>query len=124
MSKQKIFIILALLVIVAFSIRISAIFNWDSYLFDEQISISIAQKPLNEMWSYLQWEMHPPLHFYYLHGWIKTFGASEISGRISSLVLGLLSIIAMYFLGKEVFQSKKTGLYASFLVAISSFQSF
>jgi len=124
MSKQKIFIILSLLIVVAFSIRISAIFNWDSYLFDEQISISIAQKPLNQMWSYLKWEMHPPLHFYYLHGWIKAFGASEISGRISSLVLGLLSIIAMYFLGKEIFQSKKTGLYASFLVAISSFQSF
>jgi mannosyltransferase len=124
MTKNKVILILTLLVIVAFSIRITAIFNWDSYLFDEQISVSIAQKPLEQMWSYLRWEMHPPLHYYYLHGWIKAFGASEISGRVSSLVLGLLSIIAIYFLGKEIFKSKKTGLYASFLVAISSFQSF
>ena len=113
MSKHKVFIILALIVVVAFSIRITAIYNWDSYLFDEQISVTIAQKPLTQMWSYLQWEMHPPLHFYYLHGWIKTFGDDEISGRISSLVFGLFSIIAMYFLGKQIFQSNKTGLYGA-----------
>lgn len=124
MSKQKVIIILTIIILLAATIRIVSILNWDSYLFDEQISISIAQKPLTEMTTYLKWEMHPPLHFYYLHAWIKFFGISEFSGRVSSLVLGLLSIIAIYFLGKEIARSKRVGLYASFLVAISSFQSF
>lgn len=124
MTGKKVFLILLVIVALATLIRVVSILNWDSYLFDEQISVSIAQKPIADMWSYLKWEMHPPLHFYYLHYWLEAFGSSEISGRVSSLLLGLLSIIAIYFLGKETFKSKQAGLYASFLVAISSFQSF
>lgn len=112
------------MVVVAAAIRLVAILHWDSLLFDEIVSMSIAKQPLAHMWHYLRWEMHTPAHFYYLHFWIQLFGDSEASARISSLVPGLASIVAVYFLAKELFQSKITGLYASFLVAFASFQSF
>ena len=78
--KNKIILYVGLSMLFATTIRLLGLFNWDSYLFDEMVSIAIAMKPLNEMWGYLQWEMHPPLHFYYLHFWIDLFGNSEVSG--------------------------------------------
>jgi uncharacterized membrane protein len=111
---------LLIIILFAAAIWLAAIFNWGNYCFDELVSVSIAQKPLGEMWHYLKWEMHPPLHYYFLHFWLAAFGSSEISARLSSFCFGILSIISLYFLGKELFKSKKAGLYASFVFSLSA----
>jgi Predicted membrane protein len=88
--------------------------------FDEIDSVSETNRPLGQIWSYIKWEMHPPLHFYYLHFWISAFGSSETALHWSSLVLSLAAIIVLYFLGKEIFKSSIAGLAAAVLYAWSS----
>ncbi|MDD4902559.1 MAG: glycosyltransferase family 39 protein [Patescibacteria group bacterium] len=92
-----------------------------SFTFDETVSFSVAAKPLGQIWSYVQWEMHPPLHYYFLHFWLVLFGATEVSAHLSSIFLSLLTIIALYLLGKEVFAKGMAGLAAAALYAFSSY---
>ena len=124
MSFQKITFYLTLTIIVALVVRVMGVLNWGNFLFDEMVSVAIAKLPRGQMWEYLRFEMHPPLHFYYLHYWIKLFGDSEITSRLSSTLISLISIPIVYLLGRDLFGSKSAGLGASLLVAISSYQSF
>jgi uncharacterized membrane protein len=90
-----------------------------SLTFDEIVSYSVATKPLGQIWSYVRWEMHPPLHYYYLHFWLQFFGQSEVSAHLSSVFLSVLGTAALYFLGKEVFKTESAGLFAAALYAFS-----
>ena len=112
-------LLLIIILTAAFFLRLGTASLLPSYTFDEVVSVSIAEKSLAQIWSYAKWEMHPPLHFYYLHFWLAIFGASEISARLSSIFLSLLAIIVLYFLGKEIFQSRLAGLSAAALYAFS-----
>ncbi|MEA2064871.1 MAG: glycosyltransferase family 39 protein [Patescibacteria group bacterium] len=89
-----------------------------SFYFDEMASVTIANFNFPEILEYFVIENNPPLHFLYLHFWIKIFGDGEIAVRISSLIFGLLAIPLTYLVGKEIF-SKKTGLIAAAFMAIS-----
>jgi uncharacterized membrane protein len=90
-----------------------------SLTFDEIVSCKIAELPFSQIWFYVQWEMHPPLHYYFLHFWLAIFGRSEFSAHFSSIFLSLLAIPVMYFLGREVFRRRLAGLAAAVLYAFS-----
>lgn len=64
----------------------------------------------------------PPLFFLLLHGWLKLFGYTDFAGRALTCTFGLLGIVAMYFLGKEV-KDEKLGLLASFITSINWFHT-
>lgn len=64
----------------------------------------------------------PPLFFILLHGWLKLFGHTDFAGRALTCTYGLLGIVAMYFLGKEV-KDEKLGLFASFITTINWFHT-
>jgi mannosyltransferase len=79
-------------------------------------SLSIAQM-YDEL---LEADPHPPFYFILIHVIFKIFGYTTFVLRFTSAVIGLLGIIAVFFLGKELY-SKKSGLYASLLLAINPF---
>ena len=65
---------LLIIILFAAAIWLAAIFNWGNYCFDELVSVSIAQKPLGEMWHYLKW---PVLGFgMFAVGWLWALGTS------------------------------------------------
>ena len=64
---------------------------------------------------------HTPLYFYYLHFWMKFFGESDISLRLSSLIPSAFIIPLVYVVTKQI-SSRKTALTAMFLTAFSVFQ--
>lgn len=70
----------------------------------------------------LDFRNHVPLYFLLLHLWQKLTGQSEFSVRFFSLWWGLLSMPAIYRLGKEMGGSR-LGLLSAFLLAISPFHS-
>ncbi len=121
---RKTVLILGLIIIMALGFRLAAVLTPGSFWFDEIISLKIAQHNLIDGWQYLKWENNPPLHYWFLHAWIKIFGVSEIILRLSSVLFNILAIVALYFLGKSIFNSSKTGLMVSFLAGVSSFQLF
>lgn len=107
--------LLSLMILSATALRLLLIGKWDGLSFDEIASVSVALQPLSDMWQYLQWEMHPPLHFVFLHYWIQLFGSSEFVIRLSSVVLGAVAMFATYKLNTELFNNKKAGLYGAAL---------
>ena len=63
---------------------------------------------------------HPPLYFIILNFVFKIFGYTTFVARMFSAVVGVASIVGMYFLGKELFNNK-VGIYASLLLAVNYF---
>ncbi len=123
MHIKKPILILLLILVLALAFKITAVLNTSSLWFDEVVSLKIAQHSIIDSWQYLKWENNPPLHYWFLHYWIKIFNQSEIFLRFSSILFSLLSIIAIYFLGRRLY-NHTVGLFAAFLTAISSYQLF
>ena len=65
-------------------------------------------------------DVHPPLYYIVLRIWESIFGGNEYSLRSLSAVLGVLGMIAIYFLGKELFSST-IGLYALAIASVNPF---
>lgn len=121
MSFKKTTLILIIIVLIAVLLRIVAVLHTESFWFDEIISLKIAEKGIAASWQYLKWENNPPVHYWYLHYWLGLFGQNEFVARLSSVFLSVINIILLYFLGKNL-ANKKVGLFAGFIMAISSYQ--
>lgn len=61
----------------------------------------------------------PGLSVYFSALYVSVFGLKEFSIRLASVVIGTLTIIAIYYLGKLLFSSEKVGLLSAILLAIS-----
>jgi len=119
MKKRSHVIWFSVITLIFIVTRILALKSAGSFWFDEAFSVHFASKPFSEIWTFLQFEHNPLVHFLSLHFWIKLFGASELSVRALSLLAGLGSLFGLYWLGKTFF-SKQTGLWAMFFMTISS----
>jgi uncharacterized membrane protein len=95
---------------------------FQSLWLDEITSIlsSAPSKSLSAIISHYQGDPHPPLFFFILHYWMGLFGYNEFSARLLVVIIGSLSVLAAYFLGKECF-NRNTGLIASVIVAFNYF---
>ena len=65
-------------------------------------------------------EQMPPLYFYSLYFLFKIFGYYTIVARLYSAIIAIVSIYAIYLLGKEMF-NKKIGLIASIILCVNPF---
>lgn len=68
-------------------------------------------------------EQMPPLYFYSIYFLFKIFGYTTLVARVYSAVLGIISVFALYKLGKELF-SKQTGLIAAWFLCVNPFHLF
>ena len=59
-----------------------------------------------------------PVYYYTLYYWAKLFSTSEVSLRMYSALFGILSIIFVFFITKELF-GKKNAMLSSFLFSLS-----
>ena len=119
--NNKKFYIICLAAIVLFGIFLRIInLDLDNLFTDEAQSIYYSQYNLKDITKFIYYDNHPPLHFYLLHFWMEYFGTTEFAARFLSVIFGVLSIILMFLLGKEIF-NKKVGISAAFFTAISIF---
>jgi uncharacterized membrane protein len=65
---------------------------------------------------------HPPLYYVLERGWVSAFGDSIAAKRSLSAVFGILAMLAMIWLGAELFGRRAAGLVAAALFAVSPFQ--
>ena len=61
----------------------------------------------------------PALYAYLAIPFIKIFGLEVFAVRLPSAILGVVTVVATYFLLKELFKDPKIGAIGSFLLAIS-----
>jgi len=64
---------------------------------------------------------HPPLYYLLLRLWVGLLGDSVVSFRAFSVLAGLLVIPLGYWLGVELFGSRRAGWLAAALLAVSPF---
>lgn len=96
---------------------------------DEYISWSIASIPLGKNFINAVFaQCHMPFYYLYLKFFIHFFGnsahtsapASDLMLRLTSVITGILGIVSMYFVGKEL-KGKNLGIICAGITAISSF---
>lgn len=112
MDKRKVLIVLFVLLAVGFLLRASFL---DSRAFwcDEMASFKRAHLPVLQIF-----RIQPALLYeVFLHFWLK-FGASDVFSRIPSVIFGVLGLIMMFSLSKELFD-KKIALLSTLLLVFS-----
>src|SRR3989344_2274276 len=130
MMKHKIYIVLSLIVILAFFLRfykvteIPPALNWDEVSIGYN-AYSILKTGKDE------WNQAFPIHFkaygeyklpvqiYASIPGIYFFGLNELGVRITPVVYGTLTVLIMFFLGKALFASPLAGLVSAFLLTVS-----
>jgi uncharacterized membrane protein len=85
---------------------------------DEGYSVWFATHPLGQMAALTALDIHPPLYYALLHGWIGLIGAGPVSLRLLSVLFGVLAIPAIYLAGRQLLGAR-AGLLAALLLALN-----
>ena len=62
-----------------------------------------------------------PVHIYLTALVVKVFGLSDFSTRASSAAVGVLSVLAIFLLARQLFKSDSAGLFAALFLAVSPY---
>lgn len=74
-----------------------------SIWFDENYSIMVSQRPINELIALTAVDAHPPLYYLLLKAWAALFGWNELALRSLSALFGALGVGAMALLVRQLF---------------------
>ena len=115
--KKPVYIVLSAIVLLGLFLRF---FNLgkESLWLDEAASYFISNSTsIGNVWSAAFNDHHPPLHFISL--WvIRIFGENEFWLRFPSACAGILTIIVVFFLAREI-ANEKAGLISALILAVS-----
>ena len=102
----------------AFALRL---FHLDaqSIWWDEGISLHLATSDLLALFRDRLDNIHPPLYFVLLKGWLLLIGVTAFSARYLSVLSGWLLVPAAYGVAARWF-NRRTGLIAAMLAAVSA----
>ncbi|MBX3080345.1 MAG: glycosyltransferase family 39 protein [Anaerolineae bacterium] len=87
---------------------------------DEGNSLRLAQRTVPDLIATSRLDIHPPGYYLLLKGWISLVGESELALRSLSAFAGVLTVVCVYALGKQLF-AKGVGIMAALLVTINTF---
>jgi uncharacterized membrane protein len=114
---------IGLVVLVVIAI-VSRFYNltYQSLWFDELYVMNVAnpENTLQDIMVYMQSEFHPPFHFFLSYFTFNIFGYNDLVGRSISAVLGIIGIIAIYFLGLEI-RDRRLGFIMAVLTTVNSY---
>jgi len=108
--------LLILIVLGGSLLRFAGLGN-ESIWLDEATSILIARMGLRSVVAWTAADIHPPLYYFALHFWLG-FGESEFAVRALSAMFGVWTIVIVYALARELFDSD-VGLLSALLLALS-----
>jgi hypothetical protein len=103
-----------------FAMRITGLTHQSLWL-DELHTMNEADPSIgwNELFGHLKCcDQHPPLQFIIARFAFTVFGHTEFVARFISVIVGTLSILAMYWLGRQML-NKRLGLIAAILTCIN-----
>lgn len=86
--------------------------------FDEAYSIQLSQQPIEELIRLTAVDVHPPVYYLFLKFWGGLFGYSQLSLRLSSVILMALALIVVAVLVKQIF-SKRISILTMGVMIIS-----
>ncbi|MBP9151184.1 MAG: glycosyltransferase family 39 protein [Flavobacteriales bacterium] len=113
-------IILFLLVLLSLAFHCYNL-EYASYELDEAVHVWHAQKPYAEVVEQASNDPNPPIYNLIISAWVKTFGVSEFSTRFFSVLMGVLAIVAMFFVASRNF-GLTVGIVAALFLCFSPIQ--
>lgn len=90
-----------------------------SLWWDEGISLHLATSSLAEITANRVVNIHPPLYFWGLKGWVALLGVSAFSGRLLSVFASLWQLPLVYALARRWAGNGRTAWVALLLMALS-----
>ncbi len=88
---------------------------------DEGTSVALARQGLGAIARAAALDIHPPLYYWLLSGWVRLLGDSETAVRALSALLGVGLVALTFALGQRL-AGPWTGLWAALWAAIHPFQ--
>jgi len=120
-KNAKTFLLLLFVVLLGTALRLIFINKPDGLWNDEYVSWAIASIPISKkFFEAILAQCHMPLYYFYLKFFIHFFGNSDLMLRLTSVIVGIFSIISMYLVGKE-YKDEKLGILCASIASISSF---
>ena len=117
-KKSISLLFLVLIIVTGFELyNLTAVALWH----DEAFSGLLPQYNLKEMMYRIGLDVHPPLYYLLLKGWVMILGNTLFTLRLFSVFFGVLTVIVLYLFLKEVFENQKLALFSSILLAFNSF---
>ncbi|MGE1155938.1 glycosyltransferase family 39 protein [Pseudomonas kitaguniensis] len=109
-------VLVAFILIVGTVVRFHAIDTSGAWT-DEAFSLLLSAMAPAEILFHTVRDVHPPLYYLILHGWIQLFGDSVHAARFLSAVLGVVSVaLAMWLM--RLLSSRRAMLLGGLLVAL------
>jgi mannosyltransferase len=119
-QKLIIGILLLLILLLAFGLRFYHL-GAQSFWNDEGTSVAMAQRDLVTIARDAAQDIHPPLYYWLLSGWVGLFGTGEAAVRSLSALSGVVVLALTFALGRRL-AGPWIALAAALLAAIHPFQ--
>ncbi len=110
--------LLIAIMLLAFALRIIRL-DFQPLWWDEGYSLFFATRNFGTLLERTAVDIHPPLYYVLLQGWIAIAGKSEIAVRLFSVVIGVATVPVIYSLARKLFDGVGIALIAAFLLAIA-----
>jgi mannosyltransferase len=110
---------LAALFAIALALRLYRI-DAQSFWYDEGLTIALAVQPLDAIARAAAADVHPPLYYWLLHGWVLLMGTGEAAARAFSAVCGAAAVVLTTILGRRWF-GESAGWLAGIAATVSPF---
>ena len=105
------------LLLLAFALRLFRL-EEQSLWWDEGISLHLATSSLADIIADRAANIHPPLYFIVLKGWVTLMGVTPFAARYLSVLAGWLQVAAVYSLGRR-WLGHKAAWIAALLITFS-----
>lgn len=112
-------LVLTVILLLAFVLRIWLLGDQNIW-WDEGLAIWAVRQGWTQTTLWTAGDVHPPLYFWLLWAWVRLAGESEFAARFLSLACGLVTVAALYPLGKNLL-GRKVALVGVILLAFSRF---
>jgi mannosyltransferase len=84
---------------------------------DEASSLLLSEYALDDLWFHAAHDVHPPLYFALLRGWIALFGDGILSVRGMSAIAGVITVGLAVWLTRQV-ATRRAAVLAGILLAV------
>ncbi len=111
-------IILISITLLALLVRIIRL-DFQPLWWDEGYSIFFATRDFFTLLERTAIDIHPPLYYALLQGWIMLVGTSDVAVRLLSVGIGVAAIPLIYALAHELFEDDLVATIVAWLLALS-----
>jgi 4-amino-4-deoxy-L-arabinose transferase-like glycosyltransferase len=115
--KKRLQVSLGILVLAALGLRLTNL-TFQPLWWDEGWSLYFATADVKTLFELTAVDIHPPLYYLLLQGWMSVLGRSEEAVRLLSVFLGTATVPLLYAAGRRLV-GRQAGLIAAALLAAS-----